>query len=133
MNALPERIEARIDRQADGCWIWTGHIDRDGYGRGPRSLAHRLVYEASGHSIPAGLELDHLCRVRACVNPDHLEPVTRVENNRRRWAGRDECEAGHPLSGDNVRAYIDKKGSNRRACRACDRRRSLAYKQRKSA
>ncbi|ALG85838.1 HNH endonuclease signature motif containing protein [Gordonia phthalatica] len=73
-----------------GCWIWNRKIRPDGYGR--KSLgkyvqvpAHRWVYEQCVGPIPDGLELDHLCNVRACVNPDHLEPVTHTENMLRQW------------------------------------------------
>lgn len=69
-----------------GCWVWQHRIDRTGYGRtrkgsgGTNRLAHRVAYENLVGPIPSGLELDHLCRVRACINPKHLEPVTRQEN-----------------------------------------------------
>lgn len=66
------------------CWVWQRFVNPDGYGikrRGERAIgAHRVYYEAKHGPIPAGLELDHLCRVRCCVNPDHLEPVTKREN-----------------------------------------------------
>lgn len=71
------------------CWIWTGHLTEDGYGRfkptGLRStvLAHKWLYERRHGGVPSGLELDHLCRNRACVNPAHQQPVTHVENVRR--------------------------------------------------
>jgi hypothetical protein len=69
------------------CWIWQRHITTNGYGAayppGRSVRAHRLVYERHGGVIPPGLDLDHLCRVRACVNPEHLEPVTRATNARR--------------------------------------------------
>lgn len=67
-----------------GCWIWTGELNRNGYGRvwrlGRRVMAHRAMYELLVGPIPEGLVLDHLCRVRCCVNPKHLEPVTVREN-----------------------------------------------------
>ena len=69
------------------CWIWQLAIDQDGYGQvsinGRNLQAHRFYYEQSIGPIPDGLLLDHLCRVRCCVNPDHLEPVTTLENTRR--------------------------------------------------
>jgi len=70
------------------CWLWTGGNDRRGYGRFSDAdqrqvLAHRFAYELLVGPIPEGLDLDHLCRVPACVNPAHLEPVTNAENHRR--------------------------------------------------
>lgn len=71
----------------EGCWLWTASLDGNGYGRfhdGERDTkAHRSGYEMLVGPVPDGLELDHLCRVRACVRPDHLEPVTHAENVRR--------------------------------------------------
>ena len=71
------------------CWLWTGYIDRNGYGWLSGIPAHRRIYELTIGSPPADLDLDHLCRVPACVRPDHLEPVTRAENARRQGAGKD--------------------------------------------
>jgi hypothetical protein len=85
-----ERIERYVSVDAaSGCWVWGGPRTELGYGvlwanTRPRSRkAHRVVYEIHRGPIPAGLELDHLCRNPSCVNPDHLEPVTHAENMRR--------------------------------------------------
>lgn len=97
----------------DSCWLWTGHA-AGSYGRirvdGVRVQAHRYAYAViAGRSIPDGLQLDHLCRNRLCVNPDHLEPVTNRENCLRGisrpalQARQTECIHGHPLAGDNLR------------------------------
>lgn len=79
-----------------GCWRWQGQKNRFGYGQlnvevgGKRMClrTHRVSYEAYVGPIPDGLEIDHLCRVRDCANPEHLEPVTRSENVRRSYAAR---------------------------------------------
>lgn len=130
MTALAERLERKIERIPEaGCWVWIGDCDGNGYGRisaqtgVPRRSAHRLVYELLVGPVPEGLELDHLCRVRCCVNPAHLEPVTHAENLRRsaiarRQTGLDrktECKRGHPLSVDNT--YVDPAG--KRYCKTC--------------
>lgn len=71
------------------CWIWDGALTDGGYGKASRggktTTAHRYVYEMYRGPIPEGLHLDHLCEVRECVNPDHLDPVTGSENTRRSW------------------------------------------------
>lgn len=84
-------LRERWDVDANGCWIWNGAISRYGYGvfnpcHAKVERAHRRVYQELVGPIPEGLVLDHLCRVKACVNPAHLEPVTTQENTRRHWA-----------------------------------------------
>lgn len=66
-----------------GCWLWLGTLSDNGYGIYAHRRAHRIAFEQMKGGIPPGLDLDHLCRVRCCVNPEHLEPVTRKENCRR--------------------------------------------------
>ena len=108
-----------------GCWLWTGVTDSWGYGRAGRAgMAHRVFYERIVGAIPKGLTLDHKCRVRCCVNPDHLEPVTLRENLRRGSgfpglnARKTHCRLGHDLSDPRV-LYLTPTG--KRNCRICRR------------
>ena len=126
-----QRIVARIAVTDFGCWIWQRALDEDGYGRmsfgGRKSLpAHCVAYEAFIGDVPDELELDHLCRNHACVNPWHLEPVTHPENVQRgisgvvngaRMRARTHCKRGHPYTPDNTR--IDSRGA--RVCLICKR------------
>ena len=86
----PEDFWRHVDWSAgpSACWLWVGSRQSMGYGNlsfgGRHQLAHRVAYQLGVGAIPDGLELDHLCRVLRCVNPAHLEPVTRQENLRRR-------------------------------------------------
>lgn len=90
-NDLEKRFFDKFEK-TDGCWEWTGYINRGGYGVlefGGSKGAHRISYEIhSGKAIPDGLHVDHLCQNRKCVNPAHLELVTTGENTRRGWKSR---------------------------------------------
>lgn len=117
------------------CWLWTGaKASQWGHGKfmdqGKNWKAHRWAYEAMVGPIPSGMTLDHLCRVPACVNPDHLEPVTLAENVRRQGAAKSHCPQGHPLSGPNL--YRDPR-SGYRHCRICRRQHDLNRKARRSS
>lgn len=137
---LLDRVAARYTIDEGGCFLWTGHTSRFGYAQttveGRAVVAHRAVFEAVVGPVPEGLVLDHLCRVRNCINPDHLEPVTVAENNRRGtgWSGRHaqktHCPKGHPYDEDNT--YL---GGARamRQCRACHREHQRQYRAQKKA
>jgi len=156
---LPDRICSKIRVREDGCWEWTGAILKapvgsphvGGYGRvrtctnGRRGhmYAHRFVYLALVGEIPADRpQLDHLCcnpawcaggpscPHRRCVNPDHLEPVTRAENQRRAVRLLERCKHGHPFDEANTR--INPR-DGRRICRACAAINEAAARQRASA
>lgn len=103
-----------------GCRIWTGRLDRDGYGFHGKSRAHIVAWTAEHGPIAEGLEVEHICRRRACVALCHLELVTRSENElRKSWryrARRKTCKLGHDLS---VNAVVTPEGG--RVCRACAR------------
>lgn len=115
------------------CWLWTGHLVTDGYGSiyidGKSRRVHRVAYEWLIGPIPEGLVLDHLCRVRRCVNPDHLEPVTDRVNILRGTAPtavnalKIRCTRGHELTPENT--YMPPSGRYR-ACLTCIRLKSAA-------
>ena len=149
---LRDRVMERVIR-SDGCWEWTGYIMTNGYGKLTHQedisgLAHRLVYHFEVGPIPEGFELDHLCRNRGCVNPEHLDVVTRRVNINRSPLVRERrkrqkyealgrrlerlensnankfkthCPQGHPYSPENTRWY-----RNGRRCRECERIRARA-------
>lgn len=125
-QVILRRLLAKVERR-DGHWIWTGATAK-GYGMAwsgqtteaghylPEG-AHRAMYRMLVGEIPAGMQIDHLCRTPLCVNPAHLEPVTPRENVRRIFAGVRECKNGHPF--DEANTYF--RPSGRRSCRACNR------------
>lgn len=146
---LNDRIERFVERIPEsGCWIWIGSLGSHGYGQiGIRNImntAHRVVYEFYKGEIPKGLYLDHLCRVKCCVNPNHLEPVTNRENllrgkgpnkekcrqnieiARKAKFDKNTCRHGHEYTEENTRWY---KGM--RHCKICRRRSSNEFEARR--
>lgn len=128
-RAVPNLKKYRVEDRGylSACWIWFGPLHSAGYGnasvKGKHVLAHRLYYQHHVGDIPPGLDLDHLCRVRACVRPDHFEPVTRRVNLLRGVgltavnAQKTRCNHGHEFTSENT--YIAPDGC--RYCRACRR------------
>lgn len=134
-SSLEERLLANIVK-TDTCWLWARRLSRDGYAKmkaaGKKTGAHRIAYELFVSPIPEGLTIDHLCRVRHCVNPAHLEPVTLRENILRSdnaaaiHARKIHCPRGHAYDEPNTKWY-----KNRRQCRICIRAWNRLYMQRK--
>jgi len=132
-----ERFWSKVEKQDDGCWVWIGGLFNTGYGcfsfSGKNKAAYRWLYELAVGPVPDGLQLDHLCRNRACVRPSHLEPVTCQENLLRGetlaalQAAKTHCPQGHPYNDENT--YQTPSGS--RACRECRRTRSREYQRRR--
>lgn len=127
---VEERFWSKVTEGADGCWLWNGAIKDNGYGAfaagsGRAVYAHRWAYEQMVAEIPEGLHLDHLCRVRACVNPWHLEPVTPLVNTRRGFGGhtKTHCPRGHSYDEQNTHIY-----KGRRFCRPCRMAYSREYR-----
>jgi hypothetical protein len=128
-----QTVLERLEVSDDGCWLYRTGMTKWGYSRvriaGSAVMAHRFVYEHLVGPIPTGLQLDHLCRVRCCVNPDHLEPVTGRVNILRGigWAAlnasKTHCDHGHPF--DEANTYVRANGG--RQCRRCAADQQLRY------
>lgn len=126
---IRERVKFEDRGYKTPCWVWCLHTSGSGYARGRvpgrerrNYFIHRETYEAFVGPIPDSLQLDHLCRVRTCVNPHHLEPVTNRVNALRGVgptainARKTHCPRGHEYTPENTRI----RNSGWRACRACD-------------
>ena len=132
LSDFPERFRSKVAVDPNtGCWIWTATSNPDGYGLfwydKKMSGAHIAAFLLAGEEIPTGYELDHLCRVRACVNPAHLEAITHRENLRRGGAARQspKCKKGlHFFTKANT--YVQPNGN--RICRKCQTARHRKYR-----
>jgi hypothetical protein len=133
-------IRTRSVESENGCWLWQLATNAKGYGvvgiNGRMRLAHRVAYEVFRESIPEGLQIDHLCRVRHCVNPAHLEAVDcRTNLLRGRGptaikAAQTHCVHGHPF--DEANTYL-KPNNGTRVCRVCRNRRAEASRRKRRA
>ena len=139
---LPDRFWSKVSPEPNaGCWIWIGGATSAGYGmatvaRNQIGYAHRFAYESLVGPIGDGLHVDHLCRVRCCVNPVHMELVSQRENTLRgvgfaaKNASKETCPKGHPYDEENTLHTKTRKGPARQ-CRSCGRARVNAYHQAK--
>ena len=132
-----DRVMARvIPVPESGCWIWEGYTEPDGYGRvildTVRYHVHKFVWEHFNGPVPPKLQLDHLCRVRCCANPSHLEVVTgrvnslRGESPAAHNARKTHCLRGHEFTQENTYLFKSKSGYGR-LCRQCGREHALKY------
>jgi hypothetical protein len=151
-KSVDERFWAKVEEPFDAindCWVWKAARSQKGYGQfriGPRGagsnrniLAHVWAYEFFNGPVPKGNELHHICETKSCVNPSHLEPLTRAEHMRRspnwrasmgaRGRAKTHCRHGHPLSGNNL--YLD--GRGRRNCRECHKLNARRFRARAKA
>lgn len=130
-----QRFWKHVKRDAKtGCWLWTGSKTPDGYahfmvftsdGKKRIDRAHQFAYRTFKGPIPPGLELDHKCSVRSCVNPDHLEAVDHLENCRRgKHVRKTKCNYGHERTPGNTIYFTGRNGNVHRRCLICNRRRA---------
>lgn len=138
--AIKERLVSRITENNE-CWEWVSPITKNGYGvlsvENKVQLAHRVSYEAYKGTIPKGLQIDHLCRNRCCINPEHLEAVTAKENTKRGDSGKargaqmrakTHCPKGHEYNEQNTSVYVQRGKYKTRRCKKCH---ALAEKERR--
>lgn len=126
-----ERISPKFYISDTGCWVWTASKNNRGYAtfklRGVGVNTHRVTYAMFYGDVPAGLHIDHLCRTRNCVNPQHMEAVTHAENMRRAAPHnrKTHCKRGHEYTEGNTRLIKYQKGKTtlgfHRNCRTCSR------------
>ena len=139
-SLLPLRFWRKVHAAPNGCWVWIGAQTNRGYGTAwmphhnpQRASAHRLTYEIWADTIPASLEIDHLCRNKACVNPAHLEAVSHRTNVHRGDMTKlrvTHCPMGHEYAGANL--YIRPDNGNR-DCKRCQRKRNRRWEARQKA
>lgn len=139
--SLEERVYKKIQK-TDYCWIWTGNISKTtgygvigGSGGMPVTGAHRAMIKLVGREIPHGMVVDHICRVRRCVNPNHLRIVTRAINNIENSTSppalnriKTHCYKGHEFSSENIWVETRKDGRKQRRCKKCRSAATLLYK-----